>query len=84
MNSDDILQAQVAYYRARADEYDDWWERRGDFDLGEEFHAAWRADIDALDASPEVLNINRARLTEQGHAASFSFWISLYGSAHAI
>jgi demethylmenaquinone methyltransferase/2-methoxy-6-polyprenyl-1,4-benzoquinol methylase len=45
-----VIAEQVAYYRARADEYDDWWERRHQFDDGPEFARAWRRDIDELRA----------------------------------
>ncbi len=97
-----ILAEQAAYYRARADEYDEWWLRTGRYDRGAELNAAWRADaaevesalvgfldgarprtavelacgtglftrfvaprvahLVALDASPEVQAINRARV----------------------
>ena len=97
-----LLDAQIAYYRARAPEYDAWWLRTGRFDRGEENNAAWRADVNAveqaaidtlasrrpasvlelacgtglftrhlaphvasvtaIDASPEVIAINRARV----------------------
>ncbi len=98
MDADRVLAEQIAYYRARAGEYDDWWQRRAEYDLGEEFLDAWRADaqqlrdaldafgprgdvlelaagtgtwtgelarhadhVTAVDAAPEVLDINRAR-----------------------
>jgi len=97
-----ILAEQVAYYRARAGEYDEWWFRTGRYDRGPELNAAWAADVNevegalvayldharprralelacgtglftrflapraehllALDASPEVLAINRGRV----------------------
>lgn len=94
-----LLREQVDYYRARAGEYDDWWERRGRYDHGPEWNARWRAEVQAardalarfrpagevlelacgtgwwtaelaryagrvtaLDASPEVLALNRARV----------------------
>ena len=98
-----ILAEQVAYYRKRAGEYDEWWFRTGRYDHGAELNAAWVADVargrdrrscaisiargrrarsnsraapacslvgsrrgsDALravDASPEVQAINRARV----------------------
>lgn len=101
---DDLLLAeQVAYYRARAPEYDRWWRREGWHDLGAEAAAAWRAELaeveqalrafDArgdvlelacatgwwterlawtagtltcLDASPEMVALNRARLRAAG------------------
>jgi SAM-dependent methyltransferase len=53
MGTEEVLAEQVTYYRARAPEYDDWWERRGSYDLGEQVTTAWRADAallrDALD-----------------------------------
>ncbi len=94
-----VLAEQVAYYRARAPEYDDWFHRRGAFDNGAEWNGRWRAEIDELadaldrarpggnvlelacgtglwterlapyaaeltcvDASPEVLALNRQRM----------------------
>ena len=97
-----ILAEQVAYYRARASEYDEWWFRKGRYDRGDELNAAWAAEVGdvesaltawldrsspqhavelacgtglftrllaprvghlaALDASPEALAINRARV----------------------
>ena len=101
-DDDALLDAQIAYYRARAPEYDAWWLRTGRFDRGEENNAAWRADVNAveraaiatlasrrptrvlelacgtglftrhlaprvasvtaIDAAPEVIAINRARV----------------------
>ena len=43
------LAQQVAYYRARANEYDEWWFRNGRYDRGPELNAQWFADIDELD-----------------------------------
>jgi demethylmenaquinone methyltransferase/2-methoxy-6-polyprenyl-1,4-benzoquinol methylase len=102
VETDDLLAQQIAYYRARAPEYDAWWFRTGRFDRGEANNAAWRADaaavekavaemlegespatvlelacgtglftrhlaprvqaLSAVDASPEVIAINRARV----------------------
>ena len=97
-----VLAEQVAYYRKRAGEYDEWWFRTGRYDHGEELNAAWHADarevesaltsfldarkprralelacgtglftrhlaprvghLTAVDASPEVIALNRARM----------------------
>lgn len=97
-----LLDEQIAYYRARAAEYDAWWWRTGRFDRGSDNNAAWRAeaalveaalddwlseaqpqstlelacgtglftrhlarhcaDVTAVDASSEVIDINRNRL----------------------
>jgi 2-polyprenyl-3-methyl-5-hydroxy-6-metoxy-1,4-benzoquinol methylase len=102
MSDGGILQDQIAYYRARAGEYDQWWFRTGRYDRGPEFNAQWQAEVDeveneldawlearhpltllelacgtglftrrlapqvphitAVDASPEVIAINRARV----------------------
>jgi demethylmenaquinone methyltransferase/2-methoxy-6-polyprenyl-1,4-benzoquinol methylase len=96
-----LLADQVAYYRARASEYDEWWFRTGRYDRGAVLNAAWRVDtvavetalaeflrerrpqrvlelacgtglftrhlapvasrVVAVDASPEMIEINRAR-----------------------
>jgi SAM-dependent methyltransferase len=98
---DGLLEGQLAYYRARAGEYDEWFLRRGRYDRGPEWNRSWflelervrqeldrfgptgkvlelacgtglwtvelarhAASITAVDASPEVLDINRARLQE--------------------
>jgi demethylmenaquinone methyltransferase/2-methoxy-6-polyprenyl-1,4-benzoquinol methylase len=117
---DELLAGQVAYYRARAGEYDAWWLRQGRFDRGAATNAAWFADIaaaegaladwlaarrprravelacgtglftrrvapavgtlDAIDASPEVIARNRARLAALGignvtfHEADLFAW----------
>lgn len=47
-NVDALLAEQIAYYRARAGEYDDWWERREEYDLGPAFTSAWEADVREL------------------------------------
>lgn len=99
----DRLEEQLAYYRARAGEYDEWFLRQGRHDRGPEWNRRWfseleevRGELDrfrpagevlelacgtglwtvelarhakgitAVDASPEVLEINRARLDESG------------------
>ena len=46
-----LLSGQIAYYRARAAEYDDWWFRRGRFDRGAELNTAWRLDAAAVEAA---------------------------------
>lgn len=55
---------QVAYYRARAPEYDEWWQRAGRYDKGAAHTQAWRAEVDevvgwldSLDVSGHVLEV---------------------------
>jgi demethylmenaquinone methyltransferase/2-methoxy-6-polyprenyl-1,4-benzoquinol methylase len=94
-----LIEEQQRYYRARASEYDDWWLRRGAYDLGPAGNDGWLADVreaqaaldafaprgavlelaagtglwthrlagftsdlTALDAAPETLELNRARV----------------------
>src|SRR5689334_23341146 len=40
----DVLQEQIAYYRARAGEYDEWFYRRGRYDYGTKANAEWFAE----------------------------------------
>lgn len=44
--TDAILSEQLAYYRARAGEYDDWFYRRGRYDWGAELNTRWFAEAD--------------------------------------
>lgn len=95
----DLITEQIAYYRARAPEYDEWFLREGRYDRGEAHRVQWMAELGevqtalaglgplgrvlelaagtglwtqklvplcqellAVDASPEVLEINRRRV----------------------
>ena len=95
----DTLEEMMAYYRARAAEYDEWFYRRGRYDRSPETNARWFAEVDevfaaldafaisgdvlelapgtgiwterllrtatsitAVDASPEMVALNRARV----------------------
>lgn len=97
-DDDALIDEQVAYYRARAAEYDEWFLRQGRYDRGGDQRSAWLGEIaeverwlaatapfgdvlelacgtglwtrrlvpgatsvTAVDASPEMLAINRAR-----------------------
>jgi SAM-dependent methyltransferase len=48
---DGLLAEQRRYYRERAPEYDDWWFRRGDYELDAETAALWFADVRELEAA---------------------------------
>jgi SAM-dependent methyltransferase len=45
-----LLEEQKSYYDARATEYDEWWERRGRYDLGAEGNALWQEEIRKVEA----------------------------------
>lgn len=110
----DILEHQIAYYRARASEYDEWFLRLGRYDRGADWNAAWfrevaeleallahvqpagdvlelacgtgwwterlartAATLTAVDASPEVIALNRQRLAGRPvsyHQADLFAW----------
>ncbi|MBN4071919.1 class I SAM-dependent methyltransferase, partial [bacterium AH-315-F18] len=40
-----LLAEQQQYYRERAPEYDDWWQRRGRYDLGMEENEVWWKEV---------------------------------------
>lgn len=48
---DDPLEEQVAYYRARAPEYDEWWQRRGRYDRGADHTREWNRQIAVVQAA---------------------------------
>ena len=50
-----LLADQVAYYRARAPEYDAWWFRTGRFDRGSDSNAAWHADVAAVERAVDAM-----------------------------
>jgi SAM-dependent methyltransferase len=51
----DLLGEQKRYYAERAPEYDDWWYRRGRYELEPDALARWQADIAEADAELESL-----------------------------
>jgi SAM-dependent methyltransferase len=54
MNEDGLLAKQRAYYQARAPEYDEWWQRRGRFDLGPEAAEEWDREVAQVAAALET------------------------------
>ena len=51
VDDDDLLAEQRSFYRARAPEYDEWWQRRGRYDRGEEQLLEWQRQVATLDAA---------------------------------
>ena len=49
VNDEDLLAEQRSYYRARAPEYDEWWQRRGRFDRGEDELLDWQRQVAVVD-----------------------------------
>src|SRR5687768_1659873 len=48
MSDERLLQDQVAYYRARAGEYDEWFLREGRYDRGPEHRGEWFAEVEII------------------------------------
>lgn len=108
-----LLDQQIDYYRARAQEYDEWFYRQGRYDRGAQHTHTWETEastirqqllgtrapqilemacgtgiwtqelikigneVTALDASPEMININRAKLQSEKvtyHQANLFQW----------
>ena len=67
----------VAYYEARADEYDDWYLRRGRYARGAIHDAAWHAELDAAGRWLDGLPLS-GRLVEL--AAGTGWWSPLLAS----
>ena len=51
----DILQSQIEYYNARAAEYDEWFDRVGRYDHGEELNAKWWREVEAVRSALHAL-----------------------------
>jgi SAM-dependent methyltransferase len=47
-NIESLLQQQIAYYQARASEYDEWFLRQGRYDCGPELNAAWFQEVEQV------------------------------------
>ncbi|HET8528858.1 MAG TPA: methyltransferase domain-containing protein [Gaiellaceae bacterium] len=54
----DLLETQKRYYAARAPEYEDWWYRRGRYELPPERKAAWQADVAEVEAALDDFGVH--------------------------
>jgi SAM-dependent methyltransferase len=45
MTSEEVLRSQIDYYRARAPEFDEWYDRSGVYDWGEGWNTKWKAEL---------------------------------------
>ena len=51
----EILREQIAYYRARAGEYDEWWLRQGRYDQGPELNEQWFDEVAEIRSRLEAM-----------------------------
>jgi SAM-dependent methyltransferase len=49
VSDDDLLAEQRAFYRARAPDYDEWWQRRGRYDRGPDRAREWHRQVATLE-----------------------------------
>ncbi len=68
----DVLGEQVAYYRARAAEYDRWFNREGRYDRGGAANAAWFSERDEVRRALRSLPLDSADVLEL--AAGTGIW----------
>ena len=48
MDDERVIEQQVAYYRARAGEYDEWFLREGRYDRGTDHRSEWFAEVETI------------------------------------
>ncbi len=59
-----VLDTQLAYYRARAPEYDEWFHRHGRYDRGAEQAAAWHAELEVVRSWLVALDLDGLEVLE--------------------
>jgi SAM-dependent methyltransferase len=69
----ELLAQQVAYYRARASEYDDWFKGRGRYDKGPDHARRWTAEVETVRAELERTDLGQSVLE---FAAGTGWWTS--------
>ncbi|HKP62923.1 MAG TPA: methyltransferase domain-containing protein [Polyangiales bacterium] len=50
-----LIEEQIAYYSARAEQYDAWFFRRGSYDHEEEFRARWSSELTRVESALRAL-----------------------------
>ena len=75
MTPEDLLQEQVAYYRARSAEYDEWFLRRGRYDRGAERNAQWFEEVEQVRAKLASL---QSELPEDGEVLELACGTGLW------
>ena len=48
-DDDELLAEQSRFYAARAPEYDEWWQRSGRYDRGDDDRREWQAQVDVVE-----------------------------------
>jgi len=58
VEDEELVADQVAYYRARAPRYDDWWQRGGAYDKGPEMAAEWDRQLDRVEEALRAFSVS--------------------------
>jgi SAM-dependent methyltransferase len=69
-----VLDEQLDYYRARAPEYDQWFQREGRYDRGPEANDAWRRELADVRRTIDELRVDGRRVLEL--ASGTGLWTS--------
>lgn len=54
----ELLAEQIAYYRARAPRYDEWWRRCGAYDRGPELAAEWDRQLALVEVALATFSVS--------------------------
>jgi demethylmenaquinone methyltransferase/2-methoxy-6-polyprenyl-1,4-benzoquinol methylase len=71
-----LNEEQKAYYEARANEYDEWWQRRGRYDLGPEGNLQWRAEIRRVEAAFDAVPVGASVLELAGGTGNWTLYLA--------
>jgi SAM-dependent methyltransferase len=87
---DALLSEQRAYYQARASEYDDWWYRRREHDMGPELNRLWERDkrellaaVDSFAPRGDVLELAGGTGTWTGELLRFADRVTVVDASEA-
>ena len=58
VEDEELVADQVAYYRARAPIYDEWWQRCGAYDKGPEMAAEWDRQLDQVEVALRAFSVS--------------------------
>jgi ubiquinone/menaquinone biosynthesis C-methylase UbiE len=58
VRDEELVADQVAYYRARAPRYDEWWQRCGAYDQGPEMAAEWDRQLDQVEEALRAFSVS--------------------------
>jgi ubiquinone/menaquinone biosynthesis C-methylase UbiE len=57
VEDEQLVADQVAYYRARAPTYDEWWQRGGAYDRGPEMAAEWHRQLEQVEEALRAFSV---------------------------